>query len=101
MTNGNRRAAPDLTGNRLRGESLGRFDSTVMAVAGTAPAYSVAGTTATLVGAVGLAGPAALLYCGIPMLGIAFAFSYLTRGSPARSIRRSASSPAGPWSSPR
>ena len=79
MTNGTRRAAIDITGNRLRGESLGRFDSTVMAVAGTAPAYSVAGTTATLVGAVGLAGPAALLYCGIPMLGIAFAFSYLTR----------------------
>ena len=75
-------AAPDATGqtgHRLRGETLGRFDSTVMAVAGSAPAYSIAGTTATLVGAVGFAGPAALLYCGIPMLGIAFAFSYLTR----------------------
>jgi amino acid transporter len=51
----------------------------VMAVAGTAPAYSIAGTTAALIGAVAFAGPAALLYCGIPMLGIAFAFSYLTR----------------------
>ena len=71
--------APAQTGHRLRGETLGRFDSTVMAVAGSAPAYSIAGTTATLVGAVGVAGPAALLYCGIPMLGIAFAFSYLTR----------------------
>ena len=80
MNNGSRRAAAqDLTANRLRGESLGRFDSTVMAVAGSAPAYSIAGTTAALVGAVGFAGPAALLYCGIPMLGIAFAFSYLTR----------------------
>jgi len=78
MTNGTRRAA-EPTATRLRGESLGRFDSTVMAVAGTAPAYSIAGTTAALIGAVGFAGPAALLYCGIPMLGIAFAFSYLTR----------------------
>jgi hypothetical protein len=42
-----------------------------MAVAGSAPAYTVAGSTAALVAAVGLAGPAALLYCGIPMLGIA------------------------------
>jgi len=50
-----------------------------MAVAGSAPAYSIAGSTAALVGAVGLAGPAALLYCGIPMMGIAWAFSYLNR----------------------
>jgi hypothetical protein len=42
-----------------------------MAVAGSAPAYTIAGSTAALVAAVGLAGPAALLYCGIPMLGIA------------------------------
>jgi len=50
-----------------------------MAVAGSAPAYTIAASTAALVGAVGLAGPAALLYCGIPMLGIAWAFSYLNR----------------------
>ncbi|HTJ71416.1 MAG TPA: APC family permease [Actinospica sp.] len=79
MTTTQRATAPDTSGQRLRGESLGRFDSTVMAVAGTAPAYSIAGTTAALIGAVAYAGPAALLYCGIPMLGIAFAFSYLTR----------------------
>ena len=41
-----------------------------MAVAGSAPAYTIAGSTAALIG-IGLAGPAALLYCGIPMLGIA------------------------------
>lgn len=81
MTSRNQRTAVPETaaGQRLRGETLGRFDSTVMAVAGTAPAYSIAGTTATLVGAVAYAGPAALLYCGIPMLGIAMAFGYLTR----------------------
>jgi amino acid transporter len=58
---------------------LGRFDSIIMAIAGSAPAYSIAATTATLVAAVGLAGPAALLWCGIPMFGIAWAFSYLGR----------------------
>jgi amino acid transporter len=63
----------------LRANVLGLFDSVVMAVAGSAPAYSIAGSTAVLVGAVGLAGPAALLWCGIPMLGIAWAFSYLNR----------------------
>jgi amino acid transporter len=63
----------------LRANVLDLFDSVVMAVAGSAPAYTIAATTAALVGAVGLAGPAALLYCGIPMLGIAWAFSYLNR----------------------
>jgi amino acid transporter len=63
----------------LKANVLGLFDSVVMAVAGSAPAYTIAGSTAVLVGAVGLAGPAALLYCGIPMLGIAWAFSYLNR----------------------
>lgn len=63
----------------LRSNVLGLFDSVVMAVAGSAPAYSIAGSTAVLIGAVGLAGPSALLWCGIPMLGIAWAFSYLNR----------------------
>jgi amino acid transporter len=63
----------------LRANVLGLFDSIVMAVAGSAPAYTIAGSTAALIGAVALAGPAALLYCGIPMLGIAWAFSYLNR----------------------
>lgn len=58
---------------------LGRFDSIIMAIAGSAPAYSIAASTAALVAAVGLAGPAALLYCGIPMFGIAWAFMYLGR----------------------
>ena len=56
---------------------VGAADSVVMAVAGSAPAYSLTATTASLVAAVGLAGPGALLWCGIPMLGIALAFSYL------------------------
>jgi len=63
----------------LRANVLGLFDSIVMAVAGSAPAYTIAGSTAALLLAVAFAGPAALLYCGIPMLGIAWAFSYLNR----------------------
>lgn len=69
--------APAATG--LRANVLGLFDSVVMAVAGSAPAYTIAATTGTLIVAVGFAGPASLLYCGIPMLGIAWAFSYLNR----------------------
>ncbi|TXS49228.1 APC family permease [Streptomyces sp. uw30] len=66
-------------GRGLQANALGTFDTVVMAVAGSAPAYSIAATTAVLVGAVGLASPAALLYCAIPMLGIALAFSRLGR----------------------
>lgn len=56
---------------------LGRFDAIVMAIAGSAPAYSIAASTAVLIGAVATQGPAALLYCGIPMFGIVWAFMYL------------------------
>jgi amino acid transporter len=63
----------------LHGNVLNSLDSIVMAVAGSAPAYSLAATTATLVAVAGLASPAALLWCGLPMLGIAWAFSYLGR----------------------
>ncbi|MER6788793.1 APC family permease [Streptomyces sp. NPDC000658] len=66
-------------GRGLQANVLGTFDTVVMAIAGSAPAYSIAATTAVLAGAVGLAGPAALLYCAIPMLGIALAFSRLSR----------------------
>jgi amino acid transporter len=63
----------------LQRNALGFLDSVVMAVAGSAPAYSIAATTAAIVAAVGLASPAALLYCGIPMMGIAIAYNYLNR----------------------
>ncbi|WP_336323678.1 APC family permease [Streptomyces lavendofoliae] len=66
-------------GRGLQPNVLGTFDTIVMAVAGSAPAYSLAATTAVLVGAVGFAAPAALLYCAIPMLGIVLAFSRLGR----------------------
>ena len=59
--------------------ALGFLDAIVMAVAGSAPAYSIAATTALLVGTVGFAGPAALLWCGIPMFGIAMAYHQLNK----------------------
>ncbi|MFF3699161.1 APC family permease [Streptomyces sp. NPDC002221] len=68
------------TGGRgLQPNVLSTFDTVVMAVAGSAPAYSLAATTSVLVAAVGLASPAALLYCAIPMLGIVLAFGRLGR----------------------
>ncbi|MFF7179986.1 amino acid permease [Streptomyces sp. NPDC008121] len=67
------------TGRGLQPNVLGTFDTIVMAVAGSAPAYSLAATTAVLFGAVGLAGPAALLYCALPMLGIVLAYARLGR----------------------
>ncbi|WP_329456978.1 APC family permease [Streptomyces sp. NBC_01497] len=55
------------------------FATTVMAVAGSAPGYTISATTAVLVGAVGLASPAALLYCAVPMFGIVLAYGRLGR----------------------
>ena len=48
-----------------------------MGIAGSGPAYSVAASTATLVGAVGVLAPASVLYCGLIMFGIVFAFRHL------------------------
>lgn len=71
-------AAPGST--QLAHGALKGVDSIVMAVAGSAPGYSIAASTGLLVTAVAIAGPAALLWCAIPMLGIALAFSHLGRG---------------------
>lgn len=65
---------------RLAHGALKGVDSIVMAVAGSAPGYSIAASTSILFAAALLGGPAALLWCGIPMLGIALAFSHLGRG---------------------
>src|SRR6478609_7750026 len=76
-------AAPAAQGSnppeKLQADGVSAAGSIVMAVAGSAPAYSIASTTATLVGVAGLGAPGALLWCGIPMLGIAWAFLYLGR----------------------
>ena len=63
----------------LRTDALGFGESVVMGVAGSGPAYSLAATTAVLAGAVGILAPASLLYCGLIMFGIVFAFRHLNR----------------------
>ena len=64
---------------KLASDSLGLGESVVMGVAGTAPAFSVAATTATLVAAVGVLSVSSLLYCGLIMFGVTFAFMHLNR----------------------
>ena len=67
---------------RLAENSLGLAESVVMGVAGTAPAFSAAATTATLIAAVGVLSPASLLYCGLIMFGVTLAFRQLNRVDP-------------------
>src|ERR1700738_355241 len=62
---------------RLRADALGFGKSVVMGVAGIGPAYSLAATSAVLIGSVGVLAPASLLYCGLVMFGIVFAFRHL------------------------
>jgi amino acid transporter len=66
----------------LATDSLGLAESVVMGVAGTAPAFSAAASTATLIAAVGVLSPASLLYCGFIMFGVTLAFRQLNRLDP-------------------
>lgn len=66
----------------LAGNSLGTFESAVMGIAGTAPAFSVAVTTATIVAAVGVLSVASIFYCGLIMFGIMLAFIHLRKITP-------------------
>lgn len=63
----------------LKKGALSLFDSLAMAIAGSAPAYSITASTAALIAAVGVAGPAALWVAALPMIGITIAFAYLNR----------------------
>ena len=66
----------------LKKGALSFLDALTMAVAGSAPAYSITVTTAALVAAAGVAGPAALWIAALPIIGIAVAFAYLNRWRP-------------------
>ena len=63
----------------LAAGSLGTFESAIMGIAGTAPAFSVAVTTASIVGAVGGLAVGSILYCGLIMFGIMLAFTHLNK----------------------
>jgi amino acid transporter len=66
----------------LKKGALGFLDALTMAIAGSAPAYSITVTTAALVAAAGIAGPAALWIAALPIIGITIAFAYLNRWRP-------------------
>jgi amino acid transporter len=66
----------------LARNSLNAFESAVMGIAGTAPAFSVAVTTATLVASVGVLSVASIFFCGWIMFGIMLAFIRLSRIAP-------------------
>lgn len=63
----------------LRAGALSLFESVVMGIAGSAPGYTIAVTTAVLLGVAGTLSPGALLIFAVPMLGIAVAYKALNR----------------------
>jgi amino acid transporter len=69
----------DQPNTELQRGALGVGESIVMGVAGTAPAFSLAATTASLIAAVGLLSAGTLVYCGLIMFGVTFAFMHLNR----------------------
>jgi amino acid transporter len=62
--------------------ALGTAESAIMGIAGTAPAYSIAATTAALVAVAGVQSVGALFYCGLIMFGIVLAYAKLGAAMP-------------------
>ena len=67
---------------QLRGNTLSLFDTTAIAVASVAPAYSIAATTFLLVAAVGFGSSAIILISFFPVLFIALAYYFMNRRDP-------------------
>ena len=67
----------------LAGGSLGTLESAIMGIAGTAPAFSVAVTTAVIVSSVSTLAVGSILYCGLIMFGIMLAFTNLSKMKPS------------------
>lgn len=65
----------------LKAGTLSFIESLVMGVAGSAPGYTIAVSTAALLGTAGRLSPGALVLFAIPMLGIAVAYKALNRHS--------------------
>ena len=66
----------------LAGGSLGTLESAIMGIAGTAPAFSVAVTTAVIISSVSTLAVGSILYCGLIMFGIMLAFTNLSKMKP-------------------
>ena len=62
--------------------SIGAIESFVMAIGGTAPAFSIAVASAAIIGDVGTLSIASIIYCGIIMFGLVIAFSNLNKVNP-------------------
>ncbi|HEY1733792.1 MAG TPA: APC family permease, partial [Acidimicrobiales bacterium] len=66
----------------LKHGALGLVSSTVVGVASTAPAYSLAATLGFVVAAIGLQAPIVTILAFIPMLFVAFAYNELNKADP-------------------
>lgn len=66
----------------LAKNSLNTLESAIMGIAGTAPAFSVAVTTAAIVASVGALSVGSVFYCGLIMFGIMLAFIHLSKITP-------------------
>jgi len=66
----------------LKKDSLRLIHSIAMGIAGSAPTFSISATMVTLIGAVGILAPASLVYCGLLVIGIVFAYMHLNSHSP-------------------
>ncbi|MGA8207416.1 MAG: APC family permease [Candidatus Dormiibacterota bacterium] len=69
-------------GPTLKADTLNLFDTTAIAVASVAPAYSIAATTFLLVAAVGLGTPAIVVISFLPVLFIAMAYYFMNKRDP-------------------
>jgi amino acid transporter len=69
-------------GPTLKADTLNLFDTTAIAVASVAPAYSIAATTFLLVAAVGLGTPAIVIISFIPVLFVAMAYYFMNKRDP-------------------
>src|ERR1700689_5521014 len=68
----------------LKTNAIGYMSNLVIAVASTAPAYSMAATLGfvMVVGGIGLQAPAIILIAFLPMLFIAAAYKYMNKADP-------------------
>lgn len=67
--------------HKLASGSLGVFESIIMGIAGTAPAFSIEVTASTIIVAAGVLSTASIFYSGIIMFGITFAYINLNKMS--------------------
>ncbi len=67
---------------QLKADSLSFFESVIMGVAGSAPAFSIAVAISGLLAAAGAVSPNAILIFAVPMLGISVAYKGLNKKMP-------------------